>query len=225
MIVQPADVSGGRSGSMEEQPTPGAAGPAERLAPDPRGAVARRRVERDRWLRRLQLQRQLHDGASLGISAIVPRLGVVRTRLRDGAPVLDEAIDGIQDQLHAVLQQLREVAREIYPPLLEEAGLGPALHEFAERIAVPVRVVADAERFHPSVEGAAYFAVADCLDGLPPGAPSVEVSLRRDGDVLVVVVTGVPVQQAGAMLDQVCGLGGWVGTAGTATITAGIPCG
>ena len=123
-----------------------------------------RQAERDRWLRRLHLQRRLHDGASLQISALVPQLGVVRKRLSDDEEGVRLSIDDLQDQLHTVLQELREVSREIYPPLLDQAGLGPALREFADRVAVPVRVVAPAERFSPEVEGAVYCAVTDCLD-------------------------------------------------------------
>jgi signal transduction histidine kinase len=187
--------------------------------------VALRQAERNRWLRRLWLQRRLHDGASLRISALVPQLGVVRNRVPDDG--LRGSIDGLQEQLHTVLQELREVSREIYPPLLDQAGLGAALREIADRVAVPLHVVAPAERFGAAVEGAAYFAVTDCLALLEPGGPPAEVVLRRDGGALLVIVDGAPVRHAAAMLDQVRGLGGQVGSAeasGTGRITVRIPC-
>jgi signal transduction histidine kinase len=191
------------------------------------GSVGTRQVVRDHWLRRLGLQRRLHDGASLQISALVPRLGVVRKRLSDDEDGVRLSIDDLQDQLHTVLQELREVSREIYPPLLDQAGLGPALCEFADRVAVPVYVVAPAERFGPEVEGAVYFAVTQCLALLEAGGPPVEVVLRRDGDVLVVSLDGVPARHAVQVLSQVQGLGGQVGVAegpGSGTITVRIPC-
>jgi signal transduction histidine kinase len=197
--------------------------------PDP-GAVRPLacRAEREQWQRRLRLQRQLHDGASLRISALVPQLGVVRTRVPDARPDLDASIEGLQDQLHTVLQELREIARAIYPPVLDEAGLGPALRDHAGHTDVPVRVDVGPERFGPAVEGAAYFAVTGCLAALPPGAPPVQVSTRREGDAFVLVLSGVPPRLAPAVLDQVCGLGGEVATAGgpeVGTIEARIPCG
>lgn len=205
-------------------PTPATA-PSTRL-PAP-AADARRRAERDQWLRRRRLERQLHDGAALRISALVLQLGVFRHRVPEAEPDLRESIDGLQDELHAVLQELRDVASKIYPPLLDDAGLGPALCEVADRLEIPVRVLAPRDRFGPAVEGAAYFAVTECLDALDPGAPPVEVTIRRDGDVVAVVVSGVDVRHAGPMLDQVRRLGGTIdvtGGPGAGTITARIPC-
>ncbi|WP_100500912.1 sensor histidine kinase [Geodermatophilus chilensis] len=212
---------------MTSDPAPPADGPTR--APD--AAADRRltcRAEREQWQRRLRLQRQLHDGASLRISALVPQLGVVRTRVPDAQPDLDASIEGLQDQLHTVLQELREIARAIYPPVLDEAGLGPALRDHAEHTDVVVRVDVGPERFGPAVEGAAYFAVTGCLAALPPGSPPVEVSARREGDALVLVLSGVPPRSAPVVADQVCGLGGEVTTGGApegGTIEARIPCG
>jgi signal transduction histidine kinase len=212
---------------------PGAAAPEQTAAnaptPEPAdlGSVGLRQAEHDRWLRRQRLQRRLHDGASLQISALVPQLGVVRKRLPDDEHDLRLSIDDLQDQLHTVLQELREIAREIYPPLLDHAGLGPALCEFANQVAVPLHVVAPAERFCLAVEGAAYFAITDCLALLEAGGPPAEVVLRRDGDVLVIVMNGVPARLAVESLDQVRGLGGQVSVAeasGSGRITMRIPC-
>lgn len=186
------------------------------------------RADREHWQRRLRLQRQLHDGASLRISALVPQLGVVRTWVPEAQPDLDASLEGVQDQLHTVLQELREIAREIYPPVLDEAGLGPALRDHAEHLDVAVRVDVGPERYGPAVEGAAYFAVTGCLAALPPGAPPAEVTARCEDDALVLVITGVPPGLAPVVLDQVCGLGGEVTPAGEVeggTIEVRIPCG
>jgi signal transduction histidine kinase len=186
------------------------------------------RVEREHWQRRLRLQRQLHDGASLRISALVPQLGVVRTRVPEAQPDLDASIEGVQDQLHTVLQELREIARAIYPPVLDEAGLGPALRDHAEHTDVCVRIDVGSERLGPAVEGAAYFAVTACLADLPPGAPPVEVVARCEDGALVLVLSGVPPRLAPVVVDQVYGLGGEVTTTGAperGTIEVRIPCG
>jgi signal transduction histidine kinase len=211
---------------------PGAAGRERAAANGPQppvdlGSVGPRQAERDRWLRRMRLQRRLHDGAALQISALVPQLGVVRKRLSDDEEGVRLSIDDLQDQLHVVLQELREVAREIYPPLLDQAGLGAALSEFADRVAVPLHVVAPAERFCPDVEGAAYFAVTDSLARLEAGGAPVEVVLSRDGEALVISLHGVPARHAVGMLGHVRGLGGQVGVAegsGSGTIEVRIPC-
>ena len=205
---------------------PGAAGPEvdpSHTLPDPLPS----RAERERWQRRLRLQRQLHDGASLRISALVPQLGVVRNRVPEGLPELHASIERLQDQLHAALQELREIARAIYPPLLDEAGLGPALREFADRAEVPVRIDVGPGRFGSAVEGAAYFAVTDCIGAVGAGGAPIEVVGGREGEVLVLVLSGAPPRLAGGVLDHVCALGGQVRTSGTeetGTIEVRIPC-
>lgn len=217
---------------MTSEPAPPADGPpgaaeppqdADRPDPVPPAYNA----ERDQWHRRLRLQRQLHDGASLRISALVPQLGVVRNRVPAARPDLDASISDLQDQLHTVLQELREIARAIYPPVLDEAGLGPALRDHAEHLDLAVCVDVGTERLGPAVEGAAYFAVADSLAALPPGRPPVWVRGRREGDTFLLVLSGVPPRLAPVVGEYVWGVGGRVDTCGDperGTIEARMPC-
>ena len=251
MMLEPAQCAGDAPREVPEQGMPDApssaapppsdpptADPATRLptpAPD-----ARRRAEREQWMRRRRLERQLHDGAALRISALVLQLGLFRHRVPDAEPDLHASIDSLQDELHAVLQELRDVAGKIYPSLLDEAGLGPALREAADRVEIPVRVDASDDRFGPAAEGAAYFSVVECLAAMDAaadaekaaGGHAVQVAVQRvgdepDGGVLFVELRGVNVAHAGAMLDQVRRLGGTIDVAGgpgPGTITARIPC-
>ncbi len=189
--------------------------------------VARlRRMAQRQWAARRDLERRLHDGAALRVSALTLRLGLLSHLHPDEAQDLRSAVEGLQDELHLVLQELRDIAGRLYPPLLDEAGLGPALCEAASRYAVPVRIDAPDERFGPDVEGAVYFAVLGCL---PDGtATPVEVVIRREADVLRVLVSGVDACHAGTVHDGVRLLGGTVSVgespAGGALITVRIPC-
>ena len=204
------------------------------------------------WLDRRALERQLHDGAALRISALTLRLGLLRHAVPGAGHEFRQAVEGLQDELHLVLQELRDVAGLLYPPLLDEAGLGPALREVAARCPVPVRIDAPDERFGPAVEGAVYFAVLGCLpapdprgdpmdghtDGRAAGvrpATSIDVVVRRDGDALAVLVTGVDAWHAAPVHDAVRPRGGTVavgrGAGGgdgaaddPAPITVRIPC-
>ncbi|MCH6164450.1 sensor histidine kinase [Pseudonocardia alaniniphila] len=255
MMLEPAQCAGDAPRTPSEQGTPDAPSsaappPTDPQAPDPATRLptpdpdARRRAEREQWMRRRRLERQLHDGAALRISALALQLGLFRHRVPDAEPDLHASIDSLQDELHAALQELRDVAGKIYPSLLDDAGLGPALREAADRVDIPVRVDASADRFDPAAEGAAYFSVVECLAAMDaaaaaekaaggePGEEPVEVAVRRVGDesdgwVLSVQLRGVNVAHAGAMLDQVRRLGGTIDVAGgpgPGTITARIPC-
>jgi signal transduction histidine kinase len=199
---------------MSQGPARGAA--AGDLGP----AVARQ------WLRRMRLERKLHDGASLRISAMSLRLGLLRGEAGDTS--FQRAVGELQDELHTVLDELRAVADSIYPPLLDQAGLGPALRELAMHSGREVTVRAVDERFGTAVEGAAYFAVADCLAAWTEGAGPVEVTVdrERDGDdrYLVVTLTGVPACHAVVMADHAEAMGGSVEVTNGATIRVRIPC-
>ncbi|RZT88595.1 histidine kinase [Pseudonocardia sediminis] len=188
------------------------------------------RVGWQQWSRRRRLERRLHDGAALRISALTLQLGLFRHRIPEGEADLNSSIDDLQEELAGVLQELREVAGEIYPALLDEAGLGPALREQAGRLDAAVMITAPDERYGPAAEGAAYFALVACLGALPAGGDPVTVSARRAGDALVVVVDGVDPGHAAHFRDGAEPLGGTVDVSpgprpGTGTITARFPCG
>jgi signal transduction histidine kinase len=195
-------------------------------------AEASRRREKDRWLRRRRIERQLHDGAALRISALTLHLGLLRHREPLDEDTAQQCVDKLQDELHAVLEELRDVAAMIYPPLLDEAGLGPALRAVADQLGIPVEVVTSGERFGPAAEGAAYFAVARCLAALPSDAAKAEIVVRRENDELMVAVSGVQACHAELIHDQAEPLGGSVEVvnmrdgdrSGSSKITARIPC-
>ena len=193
---------------------------------------ASRRREKDRWMHRRLIERQLHDGAALRISALTLRLGLLRHDAPPDEHTVQRCIENIQDELHATLEELRDVAALIYPPLLDEAGLGPALRAIAEQYETPVAIDASGERFGPAAEGAAYFAVAHCLAALPAGAGQLEVVVRRENNELMLTVSGVEACHAKLMDDQAAPLGGSVEVVTfknddhpmPSKITARIPC-
>jgi histidine kinase len=224
MMLEPAQRAGDapriEQGTSTESPPP-----LTTRLPTPTREV-RIHTEREQWRLRRSLERQLHDGAALRISALALQLGLLRHRVTTTEPDLHAGIDDLQDELHAVLQELRDVAGKIYPPLLDEAGLGPALRAVADRLDRPVRVDAPADRFGPAAEGAAYFAVAECL-GAAPGTSCLDVVIRREGRTLAVDVVGVDLRHAVAMLGVVRRLDGTIDVTGrpaAGTITARIPC-
>ena len=161
MALDPAPIVLGPAVAPQVEPT---------LADD--GARLRQTAQRQ-WAARRDLERRLHDGAALRVSALTLRLGLLRHRHPDDEQEFQAAVEELQHELHLVLQELRDIAGRLYPPLLDEAGLGPALREAVGRGTAPVRIEAPDERFGPDVEGAVYFAVLGCL-------PEESVVARRD---------------------------------------------
>jgi hypothetical protein len=160
-------------------------------------------------------------------SALVLRLGVLRELVPDGHEPLIEAIDDVQDELHLMLDELRDVAAQIYPPLLKEAGLVPALRELVAQREAPVRVVAvpQAQTRYGPAEPAVYFGLADGLAAAQGDRP-IEIVLTlaesARGRELVVSVTGVGPEFGEAVLDRVRPLGGTVD--GGETTEVRVPC-
>jgi histidine kinase len=191
-----------------------------------------RRRHRERWRRRLCLERQLHDGAALRISSMALRLGALDREASGSEGVLRRDIDALQDEVAAALEELRAVAGQIYPPLLHEAGLGPALRELVTARGADASLDVTADRAEPAVEGAVYFALADCLESSPgPLTIEVRTDSTAEEDVVVVVIEGADPALAPSVLDEAGPLGGSVDVAtdpaapgGTATITARFPC-
>jgi hypothetical protein len=79
---------------------------------------------------RHDLERDLHDGAAAGISALALELGLISMAAAD--PRLGARLEAAQCMLQGVLDDLRGIGTALYPPVLVSAGLGPALHALAE---------------------------------------------------------------------------------------------
>lgn len=114
---------------------------------------------------RRELERELHDGAQQRLASVVMALGLVSRSLSGSAPgdaagLVDEAVA----ELGRALAELRALARDIYPVLLTDAGLGPALTSLAVRCPVPAVIAAvPAARLPAAVERTCYFVVFEAL--------------------------------------------------------------
>ena len=89
----------------------------------------------------------------------------------------------LQDDSQRALEDLRDLARGIYPPLLADKGLLAALEAQARKSHVPVEVVADGlGRFAQDVEAAVYFSCLEALQNVSKyaHANAVRIDLRGE---------------------------------------------
>ena len=90
----------------------------------------------------------------------------------------------LQGAAGAALEDLRDLARGIYPPLLADKGLAAALEAQARKAAVPVTVEADGiGRFSQEVEATVYFCTLEALNNVAKYADARHASVRiANGD-------------------------------------------
>jgi signal transduction histidine kinase len=178
---------------------------------------------------RRRLERDLHDGAQQRLLALSYEIRLARASAgADGDTPAGMALAQAAGDTQGVLGELRDLAHGIYPAVLAEAGIGPALATLADTAPLPVEILRAGHRRYPEpVEAAAYFAVAEALgDAARRGADHAAVSIANEGGRLVVTVEDNGPGDASPMVaaaDRVGALGGSLAT-GPARCRAEIPC-
>jgi signal transduction histidine kinase len=115
------------------------------------GHEERRRIERD-----------LHDSAQQRLVALRIHLALVSEKLE--APEERELLDGLGVEVDQAIEELRDVARGLYPQLVSQLGLPAALAAVARRSALRVSIVdSGLSRHDEEVETTVYFCCLECL--------------------------------------------------------------
>jgi signal transduction histidine kinase len=165
---------------------------------------------------RRRIERDLHDGAQQQLLAVAMDIGRARAKL-DTDP---EAARALIEQAHAgtreVIGELRNLARGIYPAILTDRGLDPALSSLAARAPVPVEVSVDlSDRPPAAVESIAYFIVAESLANIAKYARATRASVTVYRDQHWVVVEIADNGVGGASAQPGGGLSGLADRAAT----------
>ena len=135
----------------------------------------------------LTFERTLHDGPQQHLVALAVSVRLARTTAKSNPAAVDEALSQLGDELQTTLEELRQLAQRIYPPLLEDRGLSHALSAANDRLPGDVDV-GQLERLSPDVEAAVYFCCTEAMEH--PGA---KVRVWQDGTTLHLSVTGADI--------------------------------
>jgi signal transduction histidine kinase len=141
---------------------------------------------------RRKLERNIHDGVQQQLVALAVQLRLVEQLTeRDPRKARTLAAE-LQGRATEALEDLRDLARGIYPPLLADQGLGAALTAQARKAAVPVTIDVDGiRRYAQPIEAAVYFSCLEALNNVAKyaGASSATVSLaERDSRLTFSVI-------------------------------------
>jgi signal transduction histidine kinase len=113
---------------------------------------------------RRRIERDLHDGTQQRLVSLGLQLRLAQEMVPAELRELETEIVQVADELHGVVEDLREIARGIHPGILSEGGLGPALRTLARRAAIAVELdIAAMARLEEPIEVAAYYVVSEAL--------------------------------------------------------------
>jgi signal transduction histidine kinase len=128
---------------------------------------------------RRKLERNLHDGAQQQLVALAVKLRLLGQLAGRDASKAEELAVQLQAEATDALENLRDLARGIYPPLLADKGLGVALEAQARKAVVPTTVEPDGiGRYTQDVEATVYFSVLEAMQNVAKYAGASRATVR-----------------------------------------------
>ncbi len=148
---------------------------------------SRRRLVAAQDVERRKLERNIHDGAQQQLVALAVKLKLVHGLMDRELERAHELVTQLETETRTALEDLRDLARGIYPPLLADKGLGAALEAQARKSIVPIDVAAiDPMRYPQEIESAVYFSCLEALQNVAKyaGASHAALSVARSSGEL-----------------------------------------
>jgi signal transduction histidine kinase len=141
--------------------------------------ASRQRIVAAQDERAKKLERNIHDGAQQQLVALSVKLGLAE-RLVAEDPAKAVAILGeAKTETGEAIEDLRDLARGIYPPVLADRGLVAALEGQARKSAVAVTVESDGiGRYPEETEAAVYFCCLEALQNVAKYAVATNATVR-----------------------------------------------
>ncbi|HEV3482658.1 MAG TPA: ATP-binding protein, partial [Candidatus Acidoferrales bacterium] len=171
---------------------------------------------------RRRMARELHESAGQSLAALKMSLSRLRESLPKNKKLLQTLWRSSVELADAAVQEVRTVTYLMHPPLLDEAGLGPALRwyarGFAERskIVVTVDIADDFRRASQEVETTVFRVVQEALTNVHrySGSKTARIHVWREGGRLFAEVKdegcglAVVTQRAGSQAPPGVGIAG-----------------
>jgi signal transduction histidine kinase len=161
-----------------------------RLVEDLRASRQRLVAAQDEERRRLE--RNIHDGAQQQLVALAVKARLAKQFTERDPDKAADLLAQIETETQTALEDLRDLARGIYPPLLADRGLAAALEAQSRKANTGVSVDADGiGRFSADIEATVYFCALEALQNVAKYAQAghtvVHLS-RANGDLSFEVV-------------------------------------
>jgi two-component system, NarL family, sensor histidine kinase UhpB len=158
-------------------------------------AYARKLVDASENERRI-IARELHDEAGQVVTSLKINLGIIQ---KDPAcpPAIASRLDGLKQTADSVIDELRQLASDLRPGVLDRAGLVPAIQQhirqFTERTGLAVELVAgglDGRRLPAEIETNLYRITQEALTNVARYASATHagVVLEQNAEQVVLII-------------------------------------
>jgi signal transduction histidine kinase len=128
---------------------------------------------------RRRLERNLHDGAQQRLVIALLTLRRLEHRLEQEGDTVPPELSTARQDLEAAIEELRELARGLHPPLLARRGLAAAVRSASARSAIPIELeLKIGDELPPAVEAAAYYVCAEAVTNTVKHARASQVWIR-----------------------------------------------
>ena len=128
---------------------------------------------------RRRIERNIHDGAQQQLVALAVKLKLADTLVGMDEDRAHAMLADLQVETNHALEDLRDLARGIYPPLLADKGLAAALESQGRKSVVSVSVETDGiGRYPQEAEAAVYFSCLEALQNVTKYAEATRATVR-----------------------------------------------
>jgi signal transduction histidine kinase len=154
--------------------------------------ASRQRLVAAQDAERRRIERNIHDGAQQQLVALAVKLKLTDALVGKDEQRAHAMLAELQTETNQALEDLRDLARGIYPPLLADKGLAAALEGQARKSTVPVSVESDGiGRYPQEAEAAVYFSCLEALQNVAKYANATRATVllgQFDGSLTFEVV-------------------------------------
>jgi signal transduction histidine kinase len=141
--------------------------------------ASRRRIISAQDDRARALERNIHDGAQQELVALAVKLRLARGLMTKDVAAVESMLTELEAASQSALENLRDLARGIYPPLLADRGLPAALEAQARKSTIEVTLEPDGVGRYPrDVESAVYFCALEALNNVAKYAGTTRATIR-----------------------------------------------
>ena len=141
--------------------------------------ASRQRLVKAQDEERRRIERNIHDGAQQQLVAMAVKLSLAQSMVGKDPDRERLMLGQLKKEAQDALEDLRDLARGIYPPLLADKGLAEALEAQARKSTIRVDVqTGRVGRYAQEVEAAVYFCALEALQNVAKYAGATTASVR-----------------------------------------------